>query len=507
MMLQAPTNDRKTQTKPHSPASPKTAEQLPEQQNNLAALQKTYGNQAVLRMIRRSPAANPVQGVLQRKCACGNSAGSSGSCAECQSKQEGILQTKLQIGEVGDRYEQEADRVAEKIMTMPDPATAQSMQRGIAPEKEEYIQTKSLATSITPMLGKGTDFVQSKSRPQGLETGSSFDAGQPLENRLNNSGSGSPLSHDVRAFMEPRFGVDFSQVRVHTGSEAVQMNQDLNAQAFTHQQDVYFGVGKAPAKDTLTAHELTHVVQQEGDLGGNYLQRQDDIISKDSEFMLGDQLNQEDEEDEDEDIEDGDTEVPDLDATPDFDIQPHSPEPFATLGDISQPIELSDDGTLGPLPTSKIKHIDVDQVSQLMKISFVDKSPPISHRISTGRGECGTVNDPCKTQSEHHCTPNGTFLTVSRGNANTKNSKGDAMAWFVGLRVPGRTGIGIHNSQIAPGTPRSHGCVRTGKGTESEQFAKFINKQVRIGKTDVTISGKAKTVPYPCPKNKRKKKP
>jgi hypothetical protein len=65
--------------------------------------------------------------------------------------------------------------------------------------------------------------------------------------------------------MEPRFGTDFSGVRVHTGEAAVQMNRELNAQAFTHGQDLYFGAGKAPGKDALTAHELTHVVQQTGD--------------------------------------------------------------------------------------------------------------------------------------------------------------------------------------------------------------------------------------------------
>ena len=86
-----------------------------------------------------------------------------------------------------------------------------------------------------------------------------------IESQLNaNKGGGSPLPDPVRSFMEPRFEADFSQVRVHTGSESVQMNQDLNAQAFTHRQDVYFGAGKAPAKDALTAHELTHVVQQTG---------------------------------------------------------------------------------------------------------------------------------------------------------------------------------------------------------------------------------------------------
>jgi hypothetical protein len=63
--------------------------------------------------------------------------------------------------------------------------------------------------------------------------------------------------------MEPRFGADFSSVRVHTGSESVQMNRELGAQAFAHGSDVYFGAGKSPGNNELTAHELTHVVQQE----------------------------------------------------------------------------------------------------------------------------------------------------------------------------------------------------------------------------------------------------
>jgi hypothetical protein len=64
--------------------------------------------------------------------------------------------------------------------------------------------------------------------------------------------------------MEPRFGADFSQVRVHTDTQAVQMNQAVGAQAFTHGSDIYFGAGKSPAVSDLTAHELTHVVQQTG---------------------------------------------------------------------------------------------------------------------------------------------------------------------------------------------------------------------------------------------------
>ncbi|WP_375494031.1 hypothetical protein [uncultured Nostoc sp.] len=189
-MLQAPANDRKIKTEAHS----KTVEHLPEQggmvrsrqtqslheRDRLSALQKTYGNQAVLRMQQaRSPGQPPViasplsQGaILQRKCACGNAAGASGTCATCQEKGgmalPGNIQTKLTINQPGDRYEQEADRVAEQVMTMPDPA-ASSVQRDIKlEEKKEDIQAKSLAITIKPilqrqaLLKKGVNSVQSK---------------------------------------------------------------------------------------------------------------------------------------------------------------------------------------------------------------------------------------------------------------------------------------------------------------------------------------------------------
>lgn len=90
-----------------------------------------------------------------------------------------------------------------------------------------------------------------------------------LEQQLGDSkGGGSNLSDEARSFMEPRFGTDFSDVRVHTDSNSVQMNQDIQAQAFTHGQDIYFNSGKY-SPDTnegksLLAHELTHVVQQRG---------------------------------------------------------------------------------------------------------------------------------------------------------------------------------------------------------------------------------------------------
>jgi len=71
--------------------------------------------------------------------------------------------------------------------------------------------------------------------------------------------------------MENRFGTDFSEVKIHTGSQAIQMSRELNAQAFTVGNDIYFNEGKYnPSSDAgkhLLAHELTHTVQQNGGIG------------------------------------------------------------------------------------------------------------------------------------------------------------------------------------------------------------------------------------------------
>jgi len=90
-----------------------------------------------------------------------------------------------------------------------------------------------------------------------------------VERRLRtHRGGGEPLPGGTRQFMEQSFGADFGPVRVHTGSGAVQLNRDLQAQAFTHGTDIYFNSGKFnPASQSgqhLLAHELTHVVQQAG---------------------------------------------------------------------------------------------------------------------------------------------------------------------------------------------------------------------------------------------------
>src|SRR5690606_7619192 len=99
-------------------------------------------------------------------------------------------------------------------------------------EKEEKIQKSPLTFSITP-------FVQTKSRSTVPTIPDS------LSHSIQSSrGGGSSLEASTRSFMSNRFGNDFSQVKIHTDSEAVQMNQGLNAKAFTVGNDIYFNQGQ-----------------------------------------------------------------------------------------------------------------------------------------------------------------------------------------------------------------------------------------------------------------------
>jgi len=144
---------------------------------------------------------------------------------------DAAIQPKLTVNKPGDQYEQEADRVADQVMR----------------NSEGKVQTQS-------------EGVQAKGGRGGTLDGNS-------ESRISGSrASGSPLAPAAQSFFESRMNHDFSGVRVHTDGHAAQMNQQLGAQAFTHQRDIYFAAGQynpqSISGQRLLAHELTHVVQQ-----------------------------------------------------------------------------------------------------------------------------------------------------------------------------------------------------------------------------------------------------
>ena len=221
-----------------------------------------------------------------------------------------LVQPKLMVGPAGDQYEQEADRVAEQLMSSPNmeghPPALQRQQEEEGylsttqvqrqPEEEEYLSTTQVQrqeeeeylSTAQVRRQEEDELIQGSPLAQRRVEGG-FEAGSKLESQLaGRKGGGSSLPRDFRAFVEPRFGVDFGGVRVHTDREAVRMSQDLSAQAFTHGQDIYFGAGRydpgSEAGQRLLAHELTHVVQQTDSVQG---QRKRGMIQRSLRWNVG----------------------------------------------------------------------------------------------------------------------------------------------------------------------------------------------------------------------------
>jgi hypothetical protein len=153
------------------------------------------------------------------------------------------IQPKLRVNIPGDTYEQEADRIAEHVMRMPE-RYLQPMQRSARNEQARY------------------GYVQTQ-RVQSDSTGEMV--APPIVNAALRS-SAQPLDPSTQRFMEARFGHDFSRVRVHTGSLATDATEAINARAFTVGNHLVFSAGQyAPATyagKALIAHELTHTIQQ-----------------------------------------------------------------------------------------------------------------------------------------------------------------------------------------------------------------------------------------------------
>ncbi|MGR3278880.1 eCIS core domain-containing protein [Acaryochloris marina NIES-2412] len=166
------------------------------------------------------------------------------------------IQRKLTIGEPGDKYEQEADRVASQV--------AQHINAPTFKENSvrESIQREKDLEGV--MCARG--FQAAIQRKQAIESG---EASADLESVINSvRGGGQPLDAGLQQSMGQTMGADFSGVRVHTDAQSDQLNQSIQARAFTTGQDVFFREGAyqpgSRGGQELIAHELTHVVQQNG---------------------------------------------------------------------------------------------------------------------------------------------------------------------------------------------------------------------------------------------------
>jgi hypothetical protein len=220
--------------------------------NSILHLQRTIGNQAVQRMLQTN--AEELEAGLASTVS--PRFAHDFSEISVHSKSPVTIQTKLTVTTPGDIYEQEADHVSDQVMRMPEPQLQRACLCGGGCPKCQ-----------TEQPGWEHESLQTK-RVQASDTGQI--AAPPIVHEVLRS-PGQPLDAATRAFMEPRFGYDFSRVRVHTGAVAEESALDVIAHAYTVGHDVVFGAGRfapeAHAGRRLIAHELVHVVQQ-SDMGG-----------------------------------------------------------------------------------------------------------------------------------------------------------------------------------------------------------------------------------------------
>jgi len=227
------------------------------------------------------------------------------------------VQAQMTVEQPGDRYEQEADAMAdrvvnssssnatvasaamgsgqgavqraaqpkeeEKLQRAAKPEEEEKVQRAAKPEEEEKVQRaakpeeeEKVQRAAKPeeeeKVQRAEQKEEEKDKPM-LHTfapgSGGTTVGPSTAARINSSrGGGSPLPAPARQEMSSAFGHDFSTVRIHTDGEAASLSDGLGAHAFTVGQDVYFNRGKFNPDSgdgkRLLAHELTHVVQQGG---------------------------------------------------------------------------------------------------------------------------------------------------------------------------------------------------------------------------------------------------
>lgn len=178
--------------------------------------------------------------------------------AASSNKSNLVIQPKLTVNTPNDRYEQEADAVADQVMRMPDPSRTPSVSD--APFGVSRLTVSSLQRKC--------EHCEEKEKLQRKETGhdaAGMSAPTSVYSTLS-SGGGHSLDKGTQQFMESRFNRDFSQVRVHTDRQAATSAHDIQARAYTSGNHIVFGKGEyqphTEGGKRLLAHELVHTVQQ-----------------------------------------------------------------------------------------------------------------------------------------------------------------------------------------------------------------------------------------------------
>ena len=206
-----------------------------------------------------------------------------------------LIQSKLKVGAPNDKYEQEADLVADQVMHAP-----QEVPSGCIPDPDAVqIQASSPQPTplhINPLANTITPLVQRQAEPEEeeeeelIQTKASGPTPEVTPNIASGiqslHGGGRSLSQSERHFFEPRIGHDFSRIHIHIDNRASDLASKINARAFTVKNNIVFGAGQYQPHNNqgrrLMAHELTHVVQQSNSRNGNV-----SLVQRDAAPSLG----------------------------------------------------------------------------------------------------------------------------------------------------------------------------------------------------------------------------
>jgi len=191
--------------------------------------------------VRSAPTSFPL---IQRKaeCACG------GGCPRCKA------QTALTVNQPGDVAEIEADQIADKVMRMPDLFPS---------DRQLSFSFFGASTAQRNYLTYGKE--EKLQRKNNKNSGDLPSSTPPIVREAINT-TGQQLDPATLGFFEARFGQDFSDVQIHSGTKGAESAESLNALAYTFENHIVFNEGQYEPNTVkgkrLIAHELVHVVQQ-----------------------------------------------------------------------------------------------------------------------------------------------------------------------------------------------------------------------------------------------------
>ncbi len=245
---QAETSTTSTGSTAHQRPAPATYRLGHDPVERRLMLQRAIGNQGMLRLLASQPGAS-LLGSRNIPSYPPERMGGSALAPPVLAPPSGVIQRKLAVGSTDDPLEHEADRIADHVMRMPVPGVA--------------------ATPTPPRISRKCaecEEEQEKLQRKEARTANANASEAPASAHEALRSRGQPLDAQTRAFFEPRFGRDFSSVRVHTHGRAAAAAADIQARAYTWRNDIAFAAGEfSPGSlegRRLIAHELAHVAQQ-----------------------------------------------------------------------------------------------------------------------------------------------------------------------------------------------------------------------------------------------------